>query len=165
MADRLFISWEEYHGAIEALAVEIVRSGWEFDSIICLARGGLRVGDVFSRLWEVPLGILATRSYRGEGNRGSLTIAPQLTFTGTTFGKRVLLVDDLVDSGVTLRDTLDFLRAKYPDIEEWQTAVIWYKAVSVFQPDYYVYYLPDNPWIYQPFEKYESLSPRDLLEK
>ena len=36
--------------------------GWRFDQILCLARGGLRVGDQLSRIFEVPLAILATSS-------------------------------------------------------------------------------------------------------
>ncbi|MFN7557683.1 MAG: phosphoribosyltransferase, partial [Microcystis sp.] len=31
-------------------------------------------------------------------------------------------------------------------------------------PDYYVEYYPDNPWIHQPFERYELITPQDLLE-
>jgi hypothetical protein len=34
----------------------------------------------------------------------------------------------------------------------------------VIKPDYYVDYLPDNPWIHQPFERYEDMKPSDLLE-
>ena len=36
----------------------------KFDSILCLARGGLRVGDVISRIYDMPLAILAASSYR-----------------------------------------------------------------------------------------------------
>ncbi|MCY7283436.1 MAG: phosphoribosyltransferase, partial [Cyanobacteria bacterium CAN_BIN43] len=48
-------------------------------------------------------------------------------------------------------------------IEEVRTAVLWYKACSVIKPDYYVDYLPDNPWIHQPFERYEDMTPEDLV--
>jgi uncharacterized protein len=43
--------------------------------------------------------------------------------------------------------------------------VLWYKVCSEFKPDYYVDYLPDNPWIHQPFEQYETLTPADLAER
>jgi len=33
------------------------------------------------------------------------------------------------------------------------------------RPDYYVSYLPDNPWIHQPFEYYEQASPADVAAK
>ena len=60
----LYVSWTDYHRLIERLALQIHASGWGFDSILCLARGGLRVGDILSRIYEMPLAILAASSYR-----------------------------------------------------------------------------------------------------
>ncbi len=157
---ELYISWEEYHRSIELLAEQIDRSGCEFDLIICLARGGLRVGDILSRIFDRPLAILAVSSYdNATRERGKIAIAAQMTVTADRLGEQVLLVDDLVDSGITLQQTLLWLHERHPDIQQIATAVIWYKAHSVCVPDYYVSYLPDNPWIHQPFEKYD----RDAL--
>ena len=63
----LHVSWTDYHYKIEQLAVKVHESKWEFNQIICLARGGLRVGDLLSRMFDLPLAILATASYRGSG--------------------------------------------------------------------------------------------------
>jgi hypothetical protein len=162
----LYISWSEYHQKIEQLAIKIDQSGWEFNQILCLARGGLRVGDILSRLFRQPLAILATASYGGAEGRiqEALTIAPHLTMTGDRLGSHLLLVDDLVDSGITLKVVPDWLQQHYStDIVEIRTAVIWYKSCSTVVPDYYVDYLPDNPWIHQPFEHYEKVSPSNLI--
>jgi hypothetical protein len=161
----LYVSWSDYHHTIEQLAVKIYESNWEFNQIICLAKGGLRVGDILSRIYDVPLAILATSSYGGINNqvRGSITFAQDLTMTTANLGNRVLLVDDLVDSGVTLKKTLTWLDRKYGFyIDEIRTAVLWWKECSVIEPDYYVTYLPDNPWIHQPFEPYERMTPGEL---
>ena len=74
----------------------------------------------------------------------------------------MLLVDDMVDSGHTLAAVYKELPLRFPHIADIRTAVLWYKACSVFKPDYYVDYLPDNPWIRQPFEVYDTLSPEGL---
>ena len=97
----LWISWDQYHSLIERLALSIHESGWEFEKIICLARGGMRVGDVLSRIFDVPLGILATSSYREAAGtqQGSLDIAQFITITRGTLDGKVLLVDDMVDTG------------------------------------------------------------------
>ena len=50
----LHVSWDEYNRQIEKLAVRIHDSDWHFDAIVCLARGGLRVGDALSRLFRRP---------------------------------------------------------------------------------------------------------------
>jgi uncharacterized protein len=154
----LDVSWDEYHQSIELLAQQIHQSEWKFDRIVCLARGGLRVGDILSRIFKQPLAILAASSYGGADRqqRGKLSIASQITMTDDKLGSRILLVDDLVDSGVTLQQTTIWLRDLYPEIEELKTAVIWYKASSNYIPDYYLSYLDRNPWIHQPFEKYDN---------
>jgi hypoxanthine phosphoribosyltransferase len=74
-------------------------------------------------------------------------------------------VDDLADSGHTLKAVVNMLRNNYSPITELRTAVIWTKGVSSFMPDYSVDYLPTNPWIHQPFEGYDSLRPNQLLDK
>ncbi|MGB7413903.1 MAG: phosphoribosyltransferase [Thermosynechococcaceae cyanobacterium] len=157
MAD-LHISWAEYHHKIEQLAATIYQSNWQFNQIICLARGGLRIGDILSRIYDCPLAILAASSYRDQ-QRGELSISPTLTMTAP-LGDRILLVDDLVDSGQTLQQTLTWLQQH--KMEQIRSAVLWYKAASVFKPDYFVDYLPGNPWIHQPFEHYEQIEPKDL---
>jgi len=164
---HLYVNYDEYHGLIEKLALKVHESGWQFDTILCLARGGLRPGDILSRVFDVPLAIMSTSSYRAEAGtvQGHLDIAHYITTPRGEIAGRVLLVDDLADSGHTLRAVIDQLRHDYPPITELRSAVIWTKACSVFQPDYTVDFLPTNPWIHQPFESYDSLRPQDLLAR
>lgn len=167
MAD-LYVSWDDYHRMIEQLAAQVHQSNWQFNQILCLAKGGLRVGDILARIYNLPLAILATSSYGGLNNqvRGSITISRDLTMTTANLGSHILLVDDLVDSGVTLKKALIWLDRKYGYyIEDVRTAVLWYKDCSVIKPDYYVDYLPDNPWIHQPFEPYEQMTVAELAQK
>ena len=57
------------------------------------------------------------------------------------------------------------LPERFPRIAELRTAVLWWKACSVFKPDYWVQHLPDNPWIHQPFEVYDDLGPEGLKRR
>ena len=108
--------------------------------------------------------MLSTSSYREAAGtrRGELDIANSITSTAGPLTGRVLLIDDLVDSGVTLSRVPHYLQQRFPHITEIRSAVIWFKACSVIQPDYFVEYLPDSPWIHQPFEMYDEMTP-DLL--
>lgn len=164
MPAHLHVSWSEYDAAIERLAAGVRDSGWRFNQIICVARGGMRVGDMLSRLFDIPLAIIATRSYTGEAGteRGEITVARHTTMTTDALGDQVLLVDDLVDSGITLDVVRRHLLNEYPDIKAVRTAVIWYKACSNYVPDFYASYLTESPWIHQPFEKYDTMTPADL---
>ena len=163
MAD-LHVSWDQYNTLVERLGLVVYESGFEFNQIICIARGGMRVGDVLSRIFERPLAILSTHSYSDEGGtiRGQLVIAEHMTMTSPRLGDKVLLVDDMVDSGHTLDLVHRTLPQRFHHITACRTAVLWWKACSVFKPDYYVDYLPDNPWIHQPFEIYDSMRPPEL---
>jgi uncharacterized protein len=163
----LFVSWDEYHRAIEQLVAAVWESGWRFDSLLCLARGGLRVGDVFSRVYDMPLAILAASSYReAAGTRqGDLDIAEFITITGGGLRGKLLLVDDLVDSGNTLVRVIETLKHRFATVTEVRTAVLWYKGCSTHRPDFFVQHLPTSPWIHQPFEEYDSLRPNHLAAR
>ena len=162
---HLYVSWDTYHRLIEKLAIQVWESGWAFDQILCLARGGMRPGDVLSRVFDKPLAIMSTSSYRAEAGtiQGRLDRARYITMPQGELAGRVLLVDDLADSGITLKAVVERLRAM-PAISELRSAVIWTKAVSGYQPDYTVEHLPTSPWIHQPFEEYDGLRP-DVLQQ
>ena len=164
---HLYVSYDEYHSLIEKLAIKVHQSGWRFDTILCLARGGMRPGDILSRIFDVPLAIMSTSSYRAEDGKvqGHLDIAHYITTPKGQIAGKVLLVDDLADTGVTLQAVVERLRNNYSPITELRTAVIWTKGCSSFNADYSVEHLPTNPWIHQPFEAYDTLSPEKLLEK
>ena len=160
----LWVSWDEYHHAIEALALMVHESGWRFDHVLCLARGGMRPGDIFSRIFDVPLAILSTSSYREEAGtvRGDLDIAKYMTMTKGPLAGKILLVDDLADSGVTLDKVTRHLADNFAGVTEVKSAVIWVKGTSSILPDYFLEELPHNPWIHQPFEDYDGLRPHQL---
>ena len=77
----------------------------------------------------------------------------------------ILLCDDLSDTGVTLNRSIDWLKnykSLKGKIKQIKTAVLWKKADSTFEPDFCAQKLKDNPWIVQPFEKYEERRIEDL---
>ncbi len=160
----VWVTWEEYHRLIELLAVQVHDSGWQFDHILCLARGGLRIGDVFSRLFKLPLSILSVSSYRGETGRDQeqLLIGPAIaSVTGQLKGK-MLLIDDLVDTGLSFKEVQGWIATHHPDVTDVKTAVIWAKSGSQVRPDYFVHDVQGSPWIHQPFEAYEDMSIEDI---
>ncbi len=164
---HLYVSYDEYHNLIEKLAIKVHQSGWQFDTILCLARGGMRPGDILSRIFDKPLAIMSTSSYRADAGtiQGALDIARFITTPKGEIAGKVLLVDDLADTGETLNAVIHQLKNNYAPITELRSAVIWTKGISTFQADYSVETLPTNPWIHQPFESYDSLSPTELLAK
>lgn len=160
----LWVSWDEYHALIERLAIQVHDSGWQFDQMVCLARGGLRIGDVFSRLFKKSLNILTVSSYRGETGQDhqQLMIGSHISGLSGELSGKVLLLDDLADSGLTFVEVDKCLRQRYAGITEMKSASLWAKSVSQLMPDYYVEYVEGSPWIHQPFEVYDSLTFAEL---
>ena len=163
----LFVSWEEYNKKTEELALKVYEDNWEFNQVVCIAKGGLRVGDIFARIFNLPLAILSVESYKGEGlknEQGAITFSRDLAKTSPNIGSKVLIVDDLADSGVTLKKSIDWLQHFYGFYldEPIRTAVLFHKAVSKYNPDYCVDFLHDSPWIHMPYEKYEEMTIKDL---
>ena len=164
---ELHISFDEYRHKTEQLAAQIYKDGWNFNQVVCIAKGGMRVGDIMARIFDVPLAILSVESYRGEGvknKRGAITFSRDLAKTSPNIGSKVLIVDDLADSGKTLIKSIKWLEHFYGFYfeEKIKTAVIWHKSTSKFNPDYSVDYLKDSPWIHMPFEKYENTNIKDF---
>ena len=170
MADKLIIDWKEYNLIVEKLAIKIHESGFQPTMLIGIMRGGAPIIDVLSRVFKLKCAYLAVESYSGKGTedqQGELVFSREMSSTVQNMGGRLLLCDDLSDTGVTLQKSINWLH-NYPsikNIEEIKTAVLWKKKDSTFEPDYCAERLDSNPWIVQPFEHYEEVRIEQLLKK
>ncbi len=148
----LYITWRSYYDTAKRLAYLIQNSGFQFDTIICIARGGMPIGDYLSRCFKVPLGIIIASSYKdNETQQSQLQISNHIAVL-EKMGKQILLVDDLVENGTTLAAVKEFIETRfYPTTVK--TAVLWFKVTSCITPDFYVGPpIKKETWIEQPFE-------------
>ena len=171
MADKLIIDWKEYNLIVEKLAIQIHSSGYKPDLLIGIARGGLPIIDVLSRIFKLKCAYLAVESYSGKGiedQQGTLVFSREMSSTVQDMKGSILLCDDLSDTGVTLNKSIDWLKKYKPligKIKDIKTAVLWKKKDSTFEPDFCAQKLNSNPWIVQPFERYEEVRVADLMDK
>ena len=171
MANKLIIDWKEYNQIVEKLAIQIYDSGFKPNLLIGIMRGGAPIIDVLSRVFKLKCAYLAVESYSGENiedQQGELIFSRELSSTVQEIRGNILLCDDLSDTGVTLTRSVDWLK-KYPPlkgrIKSIKTAVLWKKAKSTFKPDFCAVTLKNNPWIVQPFERYEEIRINELIKK
>ena len=170
MANKLIIDWKEYNLIVEKLAIQIHKSDFKPTMLIGIMRGGAPIIDVLSRVFKLKCAYLAVESYSGKGTedqQGELVFSREMSSTVQDMGGRLLLCDDLSDTGVTLQKSINWLY-NYPpikNIESIKTAVLWKKKDSTFEPDYCAQRLDSNPWIVQPFEHYEEVKIEDLVKK
>ena len=141
-----YISWSEYGNLAEALAKRVGESGKDYDLVVGLARGGIPVSMVVSDRLGLKVEFLMVKSYRGIAKRTSPKILS--TLGGDISGKRILVVDDLVDEGDTLASVLRHLSKLEP--RSLETAVIFRKPWSKTEPNFFVQ--TTDRWIVFPFE-------------
>jgi len=171
MSEKLIVSWDEYNQTVEKLAVQIDASGYKPTILIGIMRGAAPMIDVLSRVFKLKCAYLAVESYSGKGiedEQGDIVFSREMSSIAPNMGGRILLCDDLSDTGITFNKSIDWLKKYGPiknKIEDIKTATLWKKKKSTFEPDYCAVKLPDNPWIVQPFEVYEEVRIEDLIKK
>ncbi|MEN2973953.1 MAG: phosphoribosyltransferase family protein [Candidatus Caldarchaeales archaeon] len=149
----LKVSWKRLEEIVEELSKKISRD-YEFDLLVGILRGGLVVAHLLSDIMGIdeiyPIGC---SSYVDVYKRSKLKIYHPLILNDLK-KKRVLVVDDVADSGVTLKSIIEKVIApKNP--EDCKTATLHIKPWSIFKPDYYVEMV--DAWIVYPWEKYEMI--------
>lgn len=151
--EKLHVDYTQYHNLIDRVVHAVQASGFQPDVVLGVSRGGLFLADGLSRSLRKPMAVIAASSYRdGAGTQqGELQVSASIASVVPVTGK-VLLVDDLADSGHTLQALCAHLKHMCPNIHELKTAVVWVKPSSTFKPDYAGEYLESDVWIVQPFE-------------
>ena len=171
MSEKLIISFEEYTKIVEKLAIEI-HNNYKPTVLVGIMRGAAPILDILSRILKLPIAYIVIQSYSGKGmedKQGQLVFAREISSLAENkdFNK-VLLVDDLSDTGLTLNKSIEWLKKYEPIndfIKEIKTACLWKKKSSTFNPDFCSVKLESDPWIVQPTEHYEELSMEEIIKR
>lgn len=140
------ISWKTYHTTAQKLAASILDQHESIELIVAIARGGLSLGLILSDYLRVPISTIVIQSYTDIQKQGELQITGKLQTP--IRGKKVLLVDDIADSGKTFKRAISYLRRFGP--KSITTASLIYKPHSVYRPDYFA--KQSTAWILLPHE-------------
>ena len=171
MSEKLIVSWDQYNETVEKLAIQIYESGYKPSILIGIMRGGAPMIDVLSRVFKLKCAYLAVESYSGKGvedEQGDIVYSREMSSIAPNMGGKILLCDDLSDTGITFNKSVDWLRSYVPikgKIEDIKTATLWKKKKSTFEPDFCAVKLEANTWIVQPFEVYEEIMIEDIKKK
>jgi len=125
--EKIYLDWQYIDDAITNLAHQIKSSELNIEYILGIPRGGLILAVMLSHKLNIPL-------FR----------------PGMVLNNKVLIVDDICDSGLTLQ--------KYNVIT---TAVIHYKQSAKIEPNFYYSLTPEDKWIVYPWELKDSKTIQD----
>ena len=171
MAEKLIIKFDEYLDTVEKLALTISQN-YQPTVLVGIMRGAAPIIDILSRILKLPTAYIVIQSYSGSGienKQGELIFARDISSIASNSDyERVLLVDDLSDTGLTLNKSIEWLKQYEPVknyIKEIKTACLWKKKSSSFTPDFCPVRLNGDPWIIQPTEHYEELNIEEIVSK
>ena len=108
---------------------------FEPEILLAVARGGLTLSHLMAQAMNIRnLYTLNSIHYEGELKLDTFDI---FNVPDISNAKKVLIIDDIVDSGETMREILKVLKEKFPNIE-FKLATLFYKNTAVIKPDFTV---------------------------
>ncbi len=130
----------------------LAREEEPFDEIVAIARGGLTLGHLLSDYLRIPISSITIQSYTDIQEQGEVRITAGLS--KIIQGKKILLVDDIADSGKTLMRATSYLKEFNP--RSIKSLTMFYKPHCTIIPDYFA--KQTDKWILLPFEVTEWIS-------
>jgi uncharacterized protein len=133
--EREILTYELFGTAVRELAQQVVDDGYEPDLVLAIARGGLGLGMGLGYALDVKnLSAVNVEFYTGIDERLDVPIMlPPTPAAVDLAGLKVLVADDVADTGKTLEIVRDFCA---DHVAEARTAVIYEKPWTVVKPEY-----------------------------
>jgi hypoxanthine phosphoribosyltransferase len=154
--DHEVLTWERYGQAAAALADAIRADGYRPDLVLAIARGGLIIaGSLTYALAVKNVHVINVEYYTGIGERLDFPVILPPPLNLVDLGQaRLLIADDVADTGHTLQLVRDFCA---PQVGEVRCAVLYQKPASVIDPEY-VWQETDR-WIDFPWSTFVDQAP------
>ena len=110
--------------------------------LLAVARGGLTLSHLMAQAFNIrDLYTLNSIHYDGGKKLDSFDV---FNIPDLSWANRVLIIDDIVDSGETMKEILFILKEKFPNIE-FKIATLFYKNTALIKPDFSI--REANEWI------------------
>lgn len=152
------VSWDEIVEWSLGLGKVIESSGWTPDMVVAVARGGY----VPARLLCDYLGVTDLVSLQSqhwvEAAKAAQKAIIRNAYSIEARGLKVLVVDDIVDTGETLALARDFIRAEWKPEDVRTAALQWISPIAKFKPDYYYIEVKEWTWFQYPWTRLEDLT-------
>ncbi len=129
---KIYYPYEEFKEDLKLLTEKIDQ---DFDAILGIARGGLSMAQFLGEYYDLrEVYSINTIGYEDTHKNELVEIFNIPVLKSAT---KVLIADDIVDSGDTLVEVLAVLQSKYPSVT-FVTASIFYKKTAKIRPTWYV---------------------------
>jgi len=141
------VSWDQFHRDSRALAWRLMGEG-PFEAIVAITRGGLVPAAIVARELNVRvIDCVAVKSYDHQNQGGIKVLKPvdEEIVAAAKAGKKVLIIDDLVDTGATARVVREMLPGA-------RLATVYAKPKGLDMVDTFITEVSQDTWIYFPWD-------------
>ena len=129
---KVYYPYSEFQSDLKTLTQTIDQ---EFDAIVAIARGGLSMALMLGEYYDIrEVYAINTIGYEGSKKLDDVKVFNIPNLQGA---RKVLIVDDIVDSGDTLVEVLKILKSEYRDVT-FYSASIFYKPSASIEPTWWV---------------------------
>ncbi len=128
-----FYSYEEFIKDVEIMAKDLEDYGC--DSIVAIARGGMTLGHFLAEFMSIRE-LYSLNSIHYDDQK-KLEYIKVFNIPDLSKSKKVVIVDDIIDSGETMHEITILLQKRFPEVE-FKNAAIFYKPTSIIKPDFAV---------------------------
>ena len=146
-----FLSWANMEGLCADIHFQMILKKYKPDCIIGLSRGGIVPARLFSDYFDVVEDVFSLDIKMYTGIKSVMEEAVIRPFHDDVKGKKILIVDDIWDSGMTMRAVLKYLQG-----EDLTTATLYKNPKVVDGPNYYGTLSKEGTWVVFPWEKEET---------
>lgn len=130
--EKIYYAYEAFREDLKTLTKKIDES---FDVLLPISRGGLSMGQMLGEFYNIrEVYAINTIGYEDTEKLDEVKV---FNVPSLKVGQRVLILDDIVDSGDTLVEVLKVLKAKYPETI-FESASIFYKPTAIIEPTWWV---------------------------
>jgi hypoxanthine phosphoribosyltransferase len=149
------VTWSEFYDLAKSLSRLIKSSGWRPDLVVAIGRGGYVPARVVCDFLVHDLLTSMKVEHWGIGAQKRDEAMVRFPLATEISGQKVLIVDDVTDTGDTLTTAVTYVKSLGP--KEIRTAVLQHKSSSEFEPDYYSEKITVWRWIVYPWAVHEDL--------
>jgi hypoxanthine phosphoribosyltransferase len=145
-------SWNEMRVGVNFLDAKVRDSGEDYSLIIALERGGLVPGVMLSHSLGIPMRAVQWSLRDGNIQNEQMLIS---ILNWVDSARKILIVDDICDSGETLKSILAFINQRYYWFKGIDTAVLINNSAQDFVPTYTTKIIDrthDSRWVIFPWE-------------
>jgi len=140
------LSWDQFQADCISLADNVRAAGHAYDKLLSITRGGVFVGSMLA--YYLDLRNITTVALRLYEFNQSASVVEQLSNPDMPLpGSRVLVVDDLLDSG----RTMEYVTEKWGEEYQLDIAVLYDKGGGSIRPAFTAREIPDE-WVWFPWE-------------